>query len=256
MAPLQPLAEAGLFEYPTSHRLVKINGLDEYSHPKIQQNILEVLGNSQQQYRLPLIFYLLPVTNTIYLMHFTPECYLTFMHALLWANHTFSTKKSNYLWTTLFNRAYPSRRGVHGKRLCAGVDSVRSLWRLHLIIIDFVCIGLSSLAFPKASNRHLIPHFLFPAHLIKFLSTTWIDTPTSTYCYTFSFSSFFYLAHPPFLWVPIYLRCVWTASMGHSHNSCHLTQPHSITLVSKYCSTLVPRVGSMKTTHIVCISFL
>ena len=57
VVPLQPLTEAGFFCKPTSRRLVIIDGLDECSDPKIQQNILEVLGNAQRQYRLPLIIF-------------------------------------------------------------------------------------------------------------------------------------------------------------------------------------------------------
>jgi hypothetical protein len=56
VAPLQPLAEAGYFNDPTSRRLVIIDGLDECSDPKVQQNILQVLANAQQQHRLPLVF--------------------------------------------------------------------------------------------------------------------------------------------------------------------------------------------------------
>ena len=56
LAPLQPLAEASFFNEPTSRRLVIIDGLDECSDPKVQENILEVLGNAQRQYRLPLMF--------------------------------------------------------------------------------------------------------------------------------------------------------------------------------------------------------
>src|SRR6266567_7584337 len=54
--PLQPLVEAGFFNEPTSRRLVIIDGLDECSEPKIQQNIVEVLANAQRQHGLPLIF--------------------------------------------------------------------------------------------------------------------------------------------------------------------------------------------------------
>ena len=54
--PLQPLADAGYFNDPTSRRLVIIDGLDECSEPKVQQNILEILGSAQRQHRLPLIF--------------------------------------------------------------------------------------------------------------------------------------------------------------------------------------------------------
>jgi len=57
VAPLQPLAEAGFFGEPTARRLVIIDGLDECSDPKVQENILEVLGNAQRQHRLPLIFF-------------------------------------------------------------------------------------------------------------------------------------------------------------------------------------------------------
>ena len=56
VAPLQPLAEAGCFSKPTSRRLIIIDGLDECSDPKVQQNIVEVLANSQRQHQLPLIF--------------------------------------------------------------------------------------------------------------------------------------------------------------------------------------------------------
>ena len=56
MAPLQPLAETGFFTQPTSRRLVIIDGLDECSDPKVQRNILEVLGCAQRQHSLPLIF--------------------------------------------------------------------------------------------------------------------------------------------------------------------------------------------------------
>jgi hypothetical protein len=56
VAPLQPLSEAGFFNNQTSPRLVMIDGLDECSDPKVQRNIVEVLANSQRQYRLPLIF--------------------------------------------------------------------------------------------------------------------------------------------------------------------------------------------------------
>jgi len=52
MAPLLPLAEAGFFNDPSSHRLVIIDGLDECSDRKVQQNILEVLANVHQ----PLVF--------------------------------------------------------------------------------------------------------------------------------------------------------------------------------------------------------
>jgi hypothetical protein len=56
VGPLQPLAQGGFFNNPASRRLVVIDGLDECSTPKVQQNILEVLANSQRQYGLPLIF--------------------------------------------------------------------------------------------------------------------------------------------------------------------------------------------------------
>ena len=56
VGPLQPLAQGGFFNNPASRRLVVIDGLDECSNPKVQQNILEVLANSQRQYGLPLIF--------------------------------------------------------------------------------------------------------------------------------------------------------------------------------------------------------
>jgi len=56
VVPLQPLAEAGFWGEPTARRLVIIDGLDECSDPKVQENILEVLGNAQRQHRLPLIF--------------------------------------------------------------------------------------------------------------------------------------------------------------------------------------------------------
>ena len=54
--PLQQLADTGFFEEPTARRLIIIDGLDECSDPKVQRNILDVLVNSQRQYRLPLIF--------------------------------------------------------------------------------------------------------------------------------------------------------------------------------------------------------
>ena len=47
VALLQALAEAGFFSKPTSCRLVIIDGLDECSDPKVQRNILEVIGNAQ-----------------------------------------------------------------------------------------------------------------------------------------------------------------------------------------------------------------
>jgi hypothetical protein len=56
VAPLQPLAEAGHFNQPTSRRLIIIDGLDECSDPKVQRNIVEVIANAQRQHRLPLIF--------------------------------------------------------------------------------------------------------------------------------------------------------------------------------------------------------
>jgi len=56
VGPLQPLAQGGFFNNPTSRRLVIIDGLDECSNPKVQQNILEVLANARRQYGLPLIF--------------------------------------------------------------------------------------------------------------------------------------------------------------------------------------------------------
>ena len=56
VAPLQPLAGAGFFDESTARRLVIIDGLDECADPKVQKNILEVLGNAQRQHRLPLIF--------------------------------------------------------------------------------------------------------------------------------------------------------------------------------------------------------
>ena len=54
--PLQPLIEAHFFHEPTSRRLVIIDGLDECSDPKVQRNIVEVLGNAYRQHQLPLIF--------------------------------------------------------------------------------------------------------------------------------------------------------------------------------------------------------
>jgi len=56
VAPLQPLADAGVFREPTSRRLIIIDGLDECSDAKTQQNVVEVLANSQQRYQLPIIF--------------------------------------------------------------------------------------------------------------------------------------------------------------------------------------------------------
>jgi hypothetical protein len=54
--PLAPLVDAGIFNGPTSRRLVIIDGLDECSDPEAQQAVLHVLANAQRQYRLPLIF--------------------------------------------------------------------------------------------------------------------------------------------------------------------------------------------------------
>ena len=56
IAPLQPLADAGFFREPSSRCLIIIDGLDECSDPKVQQNVVEVLANSQQRYQLPIIF--------------------------------------------------------------------------------------------------------------------------------------------------------------------------------------------------------
>jgi len=56
VAPLQLLVETGFFNDSSSRRLVIIDGLDECSDPRVQQNILQVLANSQQQHRLPLVF--------------------------------------------------------------------------------------------------------------------------------------------------------------------------------------------------------
>jgi len=55
VAPLLVLAEAGFFNDPSSRRLVIIDGLDECSDCKVQQNILEVLANVHQ-HQLPLVF--------------------------------------------------------------------------------------------------------------------------------------------------------------------------------------------------------
>ncbi|KIM46820.1 hypothetical protein M413DRAFT_38737, partial [Hebeloma cylindrosporum] len=56
VAPLQQLAEGGFFKEPTCPRLIIIDGLDECSDPKVQQNIVDVLANAQRQHQLPLIF--------------------------------------------------------------------------------------------------------------------------------------------------------------------------------------------------------
>ena len=56
VAPLQRFAEAGFFNKSTSRRLVIIDGLDECSDHKVQQNIVDVLANAQRQHQLPLIF--------------------------------------------------------------------------------------------------------------------------------------------------------------------------------------------------------
>jgi hypothetical protein len=56
VAPLLPLVEAGLFNGPTSRRLIIIDGLDECFDPKVQRNLLDVLANARQQHQLPLIF--------------------------------------------------------------------------------------------------------------------------------------------------------------------------------------------------------
>ena len=58
VAPLQPLAEAGYFNDPSSRRIVIIDGLDECFDPNVQRNILDVLANARQQYQLPLIFFI------------------------------------------------------------------------------------------------------------------------------------------------------------------------------------------------------
>ena len=55
VGPLQSLAEAGYFNISTSRRLVIIDGLDECSDPRVQQNIVEVIANAQRQHQLPLI---------------------------------------------------------------------------------------------------------------------------------------------------------------------------------------------------------
>jgi len=54
--PLQQLAEAGFFNESTSRPLVVIDGVDECSDDKVQQNIVGVLANAQRQHHLPLIF--------------------------------------------------------------------------------------------------------------------------------------------------------------------------------------------------------
>ena len=56
IAPLQQLAEASFFNESTSHCLIIIDGLDECSDHKVQQNIVDVLANAQRQHKLPLIF--------------------------------------------------------------------------------------------------------------------------------------------------------------------------------------------------------
>ena len=56
VAPLQPLVETGFFSDSSSRRLVIIDGLDECSDPKVQQNILQILASTQRQHRLPLVF--------------------------------------------------------------------------------------------------------------------------------------------------------------------------------------------------------
>jgi hypothetical protein len=56
VAPLQQLAEAGLFDESTSRRLVIIDGLDECFDHKVQQHIVNVLANAQRQHQLALIF--------------------------------------------------------------------------------------------------------------------------------------------------------------------------------------------------------
>jgi len=56
VVPFQQLAEAGFFNESTSRRLVVIDGLDECSDYKVQQNIVEILASAQRQHQLPLIF--------------------------------------------------------------------------------------------------------------------------------------------------------------------------------------------------------
>jgi len=56
VVPLQQLAKAGFFNESTSHRLVIIDGLDECSDHRVQQNIVHVLANAGRQHDFPLIF--------------------------------------------------------------------------------------------------------------------------------------------------------------------------------------------------------
>ena len=56
VAPLLQLAEVGFFNESTARRLVIIDGLDECSDHKVQQNIVDVLANAQRQHQIPLIF--------------------------------------------------------------------------------------------------------------------------------------------------------------------------------------------------------
>ena len=91
VAPLEPLVDADFFNAPTSCLLVVIDGLDECSNPKVQQNILDVLADAQRQYQLPLIF----------LFTSRPEqhIFLAFNTGVLpsvsiWVNYTISMKVS------------------------------------------------------------------------------------------------------------------------------------------------------------------
>jgi len=54
MTPLQSLPDS--FNNATSRYLIIIDGLDECFDPKVQQNIVEVLANSQQEHQVALIF--------------------------------------------------------------------------------------------------------------------------------------------------------------------------------------------------------
>jgi len=56
VAPLQALSESGFFSETISRRLVIIDGLDECSDHRAQQNIVEVIANGYRQHRPPLIF--------------------------------------------------------------------------------------------------------------------------------------------------------------------------------------------------------
>ena len=69
VAPLQPLVEAGFFKEPTSHHLVIIDGLDECSDPKVQQNIVEFWPIPSNDISSHSFFYFLAIPSNISPLH-------------------------------------------------------------------------------------------------------------------------------------------------------------------------------------------